>query len=862
MKKLLVAVLLLWFGISFADEILQDQLPNGMEIVVKENTQNESVGFYCFVKTGSVNEGKYLGAGISHFLEHVVSSGTTEHRTEDEYQQLGKEMGAIINAYTNQFATAYHITVDKKFQDQALEILSEQMQSCVCDSFEVAREKEVILKEIVMRSTPPDAKVRQRHSELVYPNSNKRYPVIGYTELFKTITREELQDYYKKRYSPNNMIFVVVGNFEAAAMLKKVKMEFQDFPRRQLEPAYQPMQYQRAGSLEFIEEFEIKQPEVHITTLLPQEDFTDIEVLSAALNILFGKRKSPIRYKLVEELELVTHIYGYIYRRGNSPEAEMNIFFIPKNSQDVKKIVQIIDEEIEKFAEAGITEKQLQNYINRFKASELLHTPSVSNDANSIGWNMLTYGKPEIFGENLKILENATVSDLEYQLQKHLVPKNRVVFYALPEGDKALLDQTEQKIVEKSEITKTELKKDLTLIHKKSTEKPVVKGVIFFPLSTEFENSENIGSLSFMIDLMLQGSKNYESMDISEWLEDHAVSLYTRCNQHGTFIQFKCLKDDYSHLKKIIFDAIENPAFDEKELQLAKEKETTYFNRGQGRGSTHHRNFVNKKLYPNKKFSLSQKEIYDLKMELTSDDLHKLHQKFLKAPKLIVTLFGDLSKDKAESFAQEIYKNFPIKNISAEKNIVQPLIQDSTFVNEYDFEEVNINLYCPAPVLNDPDFKSMNLISTLLSGYRGRLHEVTRGENDLAYYAFPHYHYNENSAKFYLTSQTSLDRKDELIQVLKNELEKLRTELVAEEELNLAIQELENMLKTSVNDNSLPYFTTHYEALGLGYDYLDNLKKYYSDVTPEDIQQVAQKYFQDITVIVSQPNKDVEMMVK
>ena len=191
MKKLILFLLIALSSLLMANDILMKTLPNGMEVAVKENDSNESVGFYAFVKTGSVNEGDYLGAGISHYLEHVVSSGTTKMRTEAEYQQIGKDIGAIVNAYTTYGITAFHVITDNSYSDLALEILSEQLQYCAIDSFEVEREKNVILKEIVMRSTPTPSKIYQRWQELVFPNSNRKYPVIGYTNLFKTITRDE-----------------------------------------------------------------------------------------------------------------------------------------------------------------------------------------------------------------------------------------------------------------------------------------------------------------------------------------------------------------------------------------------------------------------------------------------------------------------------------------------------------------------------------------------------------------------------------------------------------------------------------------------------------------------------------------------
>ncbi len=545
MKKLiLISMLLLIVVLLNGNELMQKTLPNGMEIVVKENNLNESIGFYCFVKTGSVNEGQYLGAGISHYLEHIVSSGTTTFRTEDEYEKMGKEMGALVNAYTSHAVTAFYITVDKPYKDMALRNLSQQMQSCICDSFEVAREREVILKEIVMRSTPPRSRIHQRNNELIYPNSNKRYPVIGYTELYKTITRDELQDYYNARYAPNNMIFVAVGDFAAEEMLTQIEETFKDFTRKQLDPVYLPVQNPRSGSLEYIEEFDVEQPLVFSTTIISTADFGDIIALNTAMDILFGKRKSPIRYKLVEELKLVNYVYGY-----------------------------------------------------------------------------------------------ASGSDVD-------------------------------------------------------TEGTIVIG--------------------------------FEAKDI----------------------------------------------------------------------------------------------------------------------------------------ATDIKAHIPNKRINSEKFYSITSGLNDTFVNEYKFEQVNIDLGCKAPSINDDDFVVMQLIEMILSGSRGRLHQAVRGDNDLAYYAFPDYRYGENDGSFRLTSQTSIDKKNDLVRVMQNELEKLKTEEVRIEEITSAIEEREKMLRTILNENSMPYYITYYEAIGLGYDYIDRVSDIYKQVSQEDIQRVANKYFENVAIIISEPSEDVELMVE
>ena len=150
----------------------------------------------------------------------------------------------------------------------------------------------------------------------------------------------------------------------------------------------------------------------------------------------------------------------------------------------------------------------------------------------------------------------------------------------------------------------------------------------------------------------------------------------------------------------------------------------------------------------------------------------------------------------------------------------------------------------------------------LLSGARGRLHQAVRGEKDLAYYAFPDYSYGELDCSFSLISQTSIDKKDDLVRIMQNELEKLKTEEVSQEEITSAIEEHEKMMRTILNENSMPYYITYYEAIGLGYDYIDRVSDIYKKIPQEDIMRVANKYFENVAIIISEPDENVELMVE
>ncbi|MDD3052286.1 MAG: insulinase family protein, partial [Candidatus Cloacimonetes bacterium] len=608
MRKTFFVLLVTLFLINLsAAELLQKTLPNGMEIVVKENFSNNSVGFYCFVKTGSISEDEHLGKGISHYLEHLVSGGTTSKRTEKEYSEISKNIGAISNAYTSKMVTAYHLIVDNTYQDQALEMLSEHIQFCVLDEYEVEREKQVILKEIVMSMTPPYSKVSQRNGEVVYPNSNMKYPIIGYTELFKTITREDLLDYYHRKYVPNNMVFVCVGNIDTEVMMEKIENTFKDFPRGQLAPSFMPVQNQRTGSITVTEEFDINTPIVFMTTILPAESYKDRIVLETALQILMSNRESPMKYDLYEQKKLVDELWFSVSASAYLPEGDISIGFITDDYGKVNETIEIIDSYIRNYSFKGFTQQDIEQVIEKKKARRLLSVPEVGQECNRIGWSMITNGIPDPYDVEMEALLRLTPIDLSNAISKHLVPKNRLVFKAVPRGTGDLIVQSEKIDYQKTEPQKI-TKDNITLIHRQNTENPIVSGVIWLPVYDAYEDISSPKLNDFVAELLLTGSSKYKPRELSQWLEERVVRLNSYVSDSGTFITFRCLKKDFDEIKNILTDAFSNPLFDETEIELRKKKIMAELQISQTYATTLHDDFLNEGIYQNEIYRMNNED--------------------------------------------------------------------------------------------------------------------------------------------------------------------------------------------------------------------------------------------------------------
>jgi len=857
----LILLIALIVTMASAQEMVRKMLPNGMEVIVKQNDTNSSAGVYCFVKTGSNFEEEFMGCGLSHYLEHLVSSGTNKFHTEDEYQDLYKKYGLMSNAYTSYFVTAYHLTGEATYVDSMITYISEMVSSCGLNQFEIDREKEVILKEIVMRSSPIRAKINQRGNEIFYSNSPMKNPVIGYVSLFKDVTRDDLVEYYNRHYVPNNMIFVVVGNIDVNATMTKIEDAFADFERARYNPVVINKQTAYPGNQMVVEEFETENPLVTMKYIIPGMTDYESRALTLAMHNLFGPRKAPIAFKLKEELKLVTSVNGYARPESKEMLPELNIYFSPIDPADINKIIKLIDDEIVIQLNKGLSEKRAQDYVGRYKAWSVMKSEKADSECNTIGLNMLSNGIPFTLEGEIEMMEDITVADMEDALRRFAIPKNRLAFCAVPMGAAELVTGSQTVLTEKSEFKRLIDNKNISLMIKENHKKPVIDVEINISTTTDFETKDNWNHFEAVADMLMRGSKKYDSLDLTEWFENHLAYPEVSISRYGIGIKFNCIKDDYPELQTILLGALNNPTFDENELELYRQDLRTSLKRAATDVGTAHRNFRNMTIYGDTKNGVSRKEVIESQLAMEKKDYQKIVKKYFHGQKLTIVYVGDITEAEAIENANELRDGISSKKISGKKEgIVIPKL-DGTFENPYDFEQVNVDINIKAPKQTDEDYYAFFVMNRILSGSNGRLHEATRGTNNLAYFAYASYSGTPDYGFCRVTSQTSLDKKDQLIQTLQEQLDKMVNELVTEEEIALTVGEYEQQIKAMISDENIAGFIMNTELMGNRFEDKDKEIAKFKVVTPEQVKAVAGKYLDKRAVIVSFPNENVKKLV-
>jgi len=202
-----------------ATEFKQTQLGNGLTVVAEVQPSAASMAAGFFVRTGSRDETRQI-SGVSHFLEHMMFKGTARRSARDVNREFD-EMGARYNAFTSEENTVYFGAVVPEYQPRLLDLLGDILRPALRDEdFEM--EKGVILDEIARYEDQPTYQVYEKLMGQFFAGHPLGNCVLGTSGSISALARDQMQDYFDRRYSPGNVTVVATGNLDFDALVEAV----------------------------------------------------------------------------------------------------------------------------------------------------------------------------------------------------------------------------------------------------------------------------------------------------------------------------------------------------------------------------------------------------------------------------------------------------------------------------------------------------------------------------------------------------------------------------------------------------------------------------------------------------------------
>ncbi|WP_414052676.1 M16 family metallopeptidase [Macrococcus animalis] len=178
--------------------------------VVHHTTPMQIVHIAMYVKVGTADEVNFPN-GITHFIEHMVFKGTANY----PFKALSEAIDAIggeVNAYTTKTYTCYSVKTLKRFEQKAIELLKEMLFAATFDADELEKERLVILEEIKMIEDDDEENAFERFEATLFNQTAYQTTILGTEDSVKSITKQDLQQFYQQFYQPDNMILSYVGN--------------------------------------------------------------------------------------------------------------------------------------------------------------------------------------------------------------------------------------------------------------------------------------------------------------------------------------------------------------------------------------------------------------------------------------------------------------------------------------------------------------------------------------------------------------------------------------------------------------------------------------------------------------------------
>ncbi len=287
-----------------------ETLSNGLTLILDPDPTAPVVSVQIWVASGSMHEDAHLGAGISHFLEHMVFKGTRDHDA-DSLAAIVQAAGGHWNAYTSFDRTVYYIDGPSASLAVFLKVLTGLVFYPTLPESEFEKEKDVIRREIDMGLDDPDNAASRLLFFTVFTHDPRRHPVIGHRHLFDAIRHTDLTNYHRDRYTPDRCFAVISGDFEpeeARKMVTELTADCRPGGGREPLVLIDPPQL---GPRRARETFAVPTSRISLAWKTPALDHPDAPAFEVLAGILGRGRASRLHRSLREEQELALEISAF-----------------------------------------------------------------------------------------------------------------------------------------------------------------------------------------------------------------------------------------------------------------------------------------------------------------------------------------------------------------------------------------------------------------------------------------------------------------------------------------------------------------------------------------------------------------------
>lgn len=400
-------------------------LENGLRVVLNKDETIPVVSIAVYYDVGSRNE-REGRTGFAHLFEHMMFQGSENVPKAGHFQYVMKA-GGTMNGTTSSERTNYYETLPANQLPLGLWLESDRMRTLAVTQENLDNQREAVKEEKRLRyDNQPYGEVFDLIGTMIYKNFANAHSTIGSMEDLDDATVEDVQEFFRVYYAPNNAVMVLSGSFDVAEAKGLIEKYFGTIPAQ---PKPAPIDVSEPAEVAVnYKEYEDKLapfPAFLIGWKIPQRRTHEFYTLYLAGKLLYDGESSRLYQKLVKGDESIIQLFGFTdERRGPS---SIFIGAIPKPDKDLSQIREVIMEEIRDIAENGVTATEMEKLQNQLLNDTIRVRQSSMARAQNIAEFTLYDGNPELVNTELDELLAITGDQIKESVAKYLNTENRTL---------------------------------------------------------------------------------------------------------------------------------------------------------------------------------------------------------------------------------------------------------------------------------------------------------------------------------------------------------------------------------------------------------------------------------------------------
>ncbi len=764
------------------------ELPNRMIVVAQEVRTTPIVSAHVWIKTGSLFEQEHVGAGLSHFLEHLLAGGSTSTRPEAESNALLGAIGAQTNAATSLDTVRYYINTTSEHAGQALDLLSDWMQNSLITQEEFDRERSVIQREFEMGQGDPGRVFWKLTQQARFGDHHPgRHPTIGYLEDFLSITRDEIEAFYRRMYVPNNMVFVVVGDIDKQAVVDRIARLWSDVVPGELPevgfpddpPVSQPIAVSGAANID--------QPRLRLAWVgarLSGESDYELDLITT---ILGDGESSRLVRSVRDDQRLVNTVSAYnmsfAWGKGIvAIDAAVQVPSMPDDSdveegawrqQHIEAAKEAILDQVRLVREQGVTDEEVARAKRKAVADVVYHAQSAQALAGRLARDLIGMSDPDFLQRYARDVQGVSAEAIQAAARRVLDPERLITIELLPTaGEQATtamsrptlpdgeapgvepFDLDNRRILAKLregaggdadpfnavEVQPTKryvMSNGLRLLVGRSTVVPAVAIQVYRlgGLLAEEPGREGVANAADM--MLMKGTTTRSAQELAKQIEDLGASLSTLCGNNTSYARAVCLREDWPAVMELLADVTLNPTFPEDEWEKLRPRLLAAIEREADtwRGELGMR--FREAYFGEHPWAVSPLGRAVTVESLTTDQLREYHRHHLGAATTVVAVFGDVDPDRVAAEVERLLGGMPaVAEAEWDPTAAQPPAGSVIAVRtDKPLAAVQIG-FGPGVTRDHPDYPKLQVLTRVLSAFpTGWLEQELRGRGPGLVYA-------------------------------------------------------------------------------------------------------------------------------